>query len=339
MKKTFCCKNYNFSSNRNYKIVEVGHKFLRITFIILIINVLISSFVFCGSTTTSTDATKAAATTDSSHSTASSTTSAADTSHGTTNTTAVAPDSSHSTSSNVTASSDTSHSTSTTDSHATTVVEDYYNEHGICESVSEPHSSPDCWAQTNKTHTCCLVKLNGTYIDPTYINFAPPSSTSSSSHRLRFLFGREMGAAATTTDSTDHSSSASANQYEFQTCIATEKTEEKITGLVRKYNYKGTLMNSNFVCNTTYHLSYCGMSKPEKFADCNSHSSKTHHCCFVQYLDLQTCIVDVEINSHNNTNHLGVGFQCIGDYISFNLYKHWIFYSNIFIFLVFEMLF
>lgn len=181
-----------------------------------------------------------------------------------------------------------------------TAVEDWENSHynktGKCESIHSPKSEAECFSQTNETHSCCMVKLNGTYLDPSIIELYPAPAA----HRLRML----GGAAAA-----DASHSTEVNHNEFKKCIAVYKTEKAVTSVVRKYKYNGTLLNSYFVCNTTLKVNPCGMAKPGKFEDCKSHSSKKKKCCLVSYLEMQTCELDLGL-PHNNSNHLGVKFTC-----------------------------
>ena len=129
-------------------------------------------------------------------------------------------------------------------------------------------------------------------------------------HRLRLL-----GGAADTSHSNDQKENK--NENEFEKCVAVHKSEKAITSMVRKFNYNGMLLNSFFECNTTQNVKTCGMAKAGKFQDCDSHSSKEKKCCMISYLEMKTCGLDLGL-AHNNSNHLGVNFQCNASRIKFN---------------------
>jgi len=201
------------------------------------------------------------------------------------------------------------------------VVEDWevknYNKTGNCESITSPHSKEECFSQTNETHSCCMVKLNGTYEDPTIIDLYPAPVPH---RRLRLLGGAAAAAPAADPHATPapdpHATPAAdghevVSEYQFQKCIAIYKGEKSVTSIVRKYKYEGHEINSKFYCNTTQKIMPCGMADPGKFQDCESHSSKAKMCCIINYLKIQTCGLDLKLE-HDNENHLGVNFQCTG---------------------------
>lgn len=186
----------------------------------------------------------------------------------------------------------------------------HYNKTGICESIKSPKTESECFSQTNETHSCCLVKLNGTYADPTIIELYPAPAVN---HRLRLL----GGAAAAAPDPHSAASAEEENKNQFKKCVGVYKSEKAVASLVRKYKYDGMLVNSYFVCNTTQMISPCGMANPGKFEDCKSHSSAKKKCCLVNYLEMQTCELDLGLPL-NNSNHLGVSFKCDACSLRFN---------------------
>lgn len=214
----------------------------------------------------------------------------------------------------------------------TTSVEDWeslnFNKTGKCESIISPTTETECFSQTNETHSCCMVKLNGTYKDPTIIDLYP---------ELVVSHGVGLLSSVANTQDLSHTTSSSQHQnkslQEFKRCVAVFKSEKAITSMVRKFTYNGTLFNSYFVCNTTLTVNPCGMAQPGKFQDCKSHSSAKKKCCLVSYLDIKTCKIDLGL-ANNNSNHLGVNFECNASSIKFD-FKIILFFVLVLVFGVF----